>query len=143
MLYYEKIEKDQRKSSLCTRRPKKCNEIPDGTTKKLVLHFAEKVLLRKLLDQLGQLHFIIGLKFDFLADFSSNERRNYIYELVEGHWSHERVANVLVPMIHHLLQEQKRTSDQKKMRTVSGYTSIIVRDRINIDSCCCTVAGLY
>lgn len=91
---------------------KKCQaeaqQQPMGSTRHLVFDFAEKVLLPKLLRQPGQLHFITGLKFDMFGISSSNENRNYIFGLPEGHWPNEKTANAVVSMLHHVLSCQRQ-----------------------------------
>ncbi|PXF42478.1 hypothetical protein BWQ96_07787 [Gracilariopsis chorda] len=86
------------------------HEDPNGGTQHFVFDFAEKVLLPKLLKQPGQLHFVTGLKFDIFGVSSSNEEKNYVFGVPEGHWPNEKTANVVISMLHHVLETQKATN---------------------------------
>lgn len=73
-LFYKKCQRQSRKD-------------PNGRRQHFVFDFAEKFLLPMLLKQPGQLHFITCLKFDLFGVSSSNEQKNYVFGLAEGHWS--------------------------------------------------------
>lgn len=53
----------------------------------IAFDFAEKVLLRSILRQPGQIYFITGLKFDIFEVASSSLDLNFIYGLPEGPWT--------------------------------------------------------
>lgn len=73
-----------------------------------VFDFTEKVLLPKILNQPGQLHFITGLKVDINGVYSSNTGRADLYGLIEGHWPSNKTANTVLSMLHHTIE--RRTS---------------------------------
>ena len=68
-----------------------------------IFDFAEKVLLPKILNQPGQLHFITGLKFDINGLCCSNVGRAYVYGLVEGQWPSNKTANTVLSMLHNTI----------------------------------------
>lgn len=65
--------------------------------------FAEKVLLPRLLEQPGQLHFLTGLKFDINGVASSRNKKTHVFGLPEGHWPKDKTANSVCSMIYHCL----------------------------------------
>ena len=85
-----------------------CNSARSGNVNHFVFDFAEKVLLPKLEKQPGQLHFITGLKFDFLGVSSSNALRNYVFGLPEGHWPNEKTANTVISMLDYIITHTKK-----------------------------------
>ena len=65
-----------------------------------------KILLPRMLEQPGQLHFVTRLKFYFFCVSDSNRGTNFIFGLPEGHWTRNKTANVVISMIAHILQMQ-------------------------------------
>lgn len=84
---------------------------PNGNVRHLVFDFAEKVLLPRLRNQPGQLHFVTGLKFDLFGVSCSNAGTNFVFGLPEGHWPNEKTANVVISMLHHVLSRPTASLD--------------------------------
>lgn len=65
--------------------------------------FAETVLRPRLLRHPGQIHFVVGINFDFNGVFSSKSGFNQIFGLAEGYLSGDKSANDVLSMLHHVL----------------------------------------
>ena len=89
---------------------RQAHEEPNGEMQNFLFDFAEKVLSPKLLNQLDQRHFITSLKFDLFGVSSSNERTNNVFGLPERHWPNEKTANVVLSVLHHVLETHKNTN---------------------------------
>ena len=84
----------------------KCQEDTNGNMRHYVFEVAEKVLLTRLFNQPGQLHFVTGLKFDIFGVSSTNQCLNFIYGLPEGHLPNEKTANVVFSMLHLAIEKE-------------------------------------
>lgn len=98
----------------------------------LVIEFAEKTRLPHLLRKPGQLHFVNGLKFDFIGVFVSNLDTNFIHCLPEGHWPGHKSANEVTSMFRYTIQLGKQSMPGQ----------IIAVGRKRIDTFCDTFIGL-
>lgn len=57
----------------------------------MVLDFAEKVLLSRLVKETGKIYLVTGLKFDIFGVHDRNKRSCYVFGLPEGHWMNEKL----------------------------------------------------
>lgn len=90
---------------------------PEGEAVHLIFDFAEKVLIPRLQDQPGQLHFTTSLKIDIFGIYCSNLKEMFVYGLTEGHWPSHKTANEVGSMLHYqidLLQSLRTTSTKIK-----------------------------
>lgn len=80
-----------------------------------VFDYAENSLLPKLQKQLGQLHFITGLKFDLFGFACSNDGKTDVYVLVEGFWPGEKTENIVLSILHHSINMRSGDTCNGKM----------------------------
>lgn len=73
---------------------------PASTEIHLTFYFAEKMLLPALKHHPSQLHFVTGLKFGIYEVASSNINQCFLYSLLEGHFSHEKMANKVISIVY-------------------------------------------
>lgn len=88
---------------------KDCSVEHQSVKRHFVFDFAEKILLPKLLNQPGQLHFKTGLKLDINGVYCSNTGKTNLFALVEGHWPSDKTANSVLSMLHYTISRPQNS----------------------------------